>query len=98
MSGGSISTGSHPVWATASFGTSVTLASATSYNLVLSAPTGTSYNAFVIRHGAAWGFPASTYFSDGTAQYTTGSTWLGFDQPGGETNRTVGDLQFALGD
>ncbi len=96
VSGDSISAGSHPVWATVSFGSSVTLASGASYHLVLSAPSGTTYNAFAIREGARWGFPANTYFADGIAQYTIGSGWLGFDQPGGRTNLTMGDLQFAL--
>ena len=96
VSAGLIPTGSHPGWGTAVFGSTVTLSAGKSYNLVLEAPSGTSYDAFVIREGAKWGFPADTYFADGTAQYTTGSGWLGFDQPGGGTNLTMGDLQFLL--
>jgi hypothetical protein len=96
ISAGLIPSGSRPGWATANFASSVTLAAGSSYHLVLQAPAGTAYDAFVIRDGATWGFPASTYFSDGTGQYTTGSGWLGFDQPGGGTNLTMGDLQFYL--
>ena len=92
----SVSTASRPVWATAVFGSTVTLVSGSSYHLVLEAPTDSIYNAFVIREGAWWGFPAATYFADGSGQYTAGAGWLGFDQPGGGRNLPMGDLQFLL--
>ena len=96
VAAGLIPSGSHPGWATAVFASSVQLTSGSAYHLVLESSSDTSYDAFVIRDGAHWGFPASTYFADGTAQYTTGAGWLGFDQPGGGTNLTMGDLQFYL--
>jgi hypothetical protein len=91
-----ISTGSLGDWGTAPFGMTATLSAGGAYHLLVEAPADTEYSAFVIREGAKWGFPAATYFADGTAQYTTGSGWYGFDQPSGGTNMTVGDLQFVL--
>jgi len=96
VSAGLVPDGSRPGWVTAGLDRPVTLEGGSPYSLVLEAPAGTSYSAFAIREGAKWGFPATTYFADGIGQYTTGSGWLGFDQPGGATNLPMGDLQFYL--
>jgi hypothetical protein len=86
----------HNAWGTYNFSVPRTLTSGQSYNLVLSAPADTIYSASGIRRGPSYGFTNATYFPDGFAQYTVdgGSTWSGFDQPGGFTNSTLADLQF----
>ena len=69
----------------------VTLQSGQRYHLVLSSSADTDYSIFVIRKGSSYGFSPQTYFSDGLAQYTTGSGWTGFDGWSGPSNE--GDLQ-----
>ena len=87
--------GSSPNWASASLSSAVTLSAGHGYQLVLSAPSGTSYSAFSVERGNYYSFNPVTYFSDGYGQYTTnGSSWSGFDQPGGSSNNTNSDLQF----
>ena len=83
----------HATWETYTFATPQTLVSGQSYNVVLSAPSDTVYSIFVIRKGSEWGFSPSTYFSDGRAQYTTGSGWGPFTQDGSGP-LDDGDLQF----
>jgi len=51
------------------------------------------YSIFVIREGSSYGFSPTTYFRDGRAQYTTGSSWGPFTQDGGGAT-DEGDLQF----
>jgi hypothetical protein len=85
--------GGHAIWATYSFASARSLTSGGSYNLVLSAPSDTVYSIFVVREGTSYGFPASTFFADGHAQYTSGSGWGPFTQDGaGPLDQ--GDLQF----
>ncbi|MGH2511276.1 MAG: hypothetical protein ACRDGQ_01175, partial [Candidatus Limnocylindrales bacterium] len=91
ISAGSISSSTR--WATARLSTSVTLRKGTGYQLVLSAPSGTSYSAFGVEKGNNYGFSSATYFTDGYAQYTTGSGWAGLTDESGRT-ATNADLQF----
>jgi hypothetical protein len=81
-------------WVTASFTRSQVLASGQSYNLVLSAAADTSYSVFAIRQGSSYGYPATTYFEDGVAQYNdgAGAGWEYFGY--GSTHLNQGDLQF----
>lgn len=80
-------------WATYAFSAPRTLASGKSYNVVLSAPSDTTYSIFVIREGTSYRFGPTTFFGDGKAQYTTGSTWGPFTQDGAAP-LDQGDLQF----
>jgi hypothetical protein len=96
---GSIPASSFPTsgyggWATLAFASGRTLSVGQGYRLVLSAPADTQYSTFVIREGGAFQFDPRTYFSDGQGEYNPGTGWVGFDQPGGRTNLTLGDLQF----
>jgi hypothetical protein len=81
-----------PGWATANFGSAVTLANGSSYNLVLSSPSDSAYSIFVIRKGVEYSFPTTTYFADGHAQYNSGTGWVAFD-PGWRGPLDEGDLQ-----
>jgi len=90
----SITTSNHASWAECSFSTARTLKAGSHYHLVVSARADTSYSLYVIREGSTYGFSSGTYFSDGRAQYTTGSGWVGFEQPGGSGNARQADLQF----
>jgi len=83
----------HATWETYTFDTPRTLVSGQSYNVVLSAPSDTVYSIFVIREGSSYSFSPTTYFGDGRAQYTTGSSWGPFMQDGGGA-LDEGDLQF----
>lgn len=83
----------HATWETYTFDTPRTLVSGQSYNVVLAAPSDTVYSIFVIRKGSSWGFSPTTYFGNGRAQYTTGSSWGPFTQDGGGA-LDQGDLQF----
>ena len=99
MASGSISAaaiGTSPDWATTALSSTVTLSAGIGYLLVLSAPSDSAYSAFSIERGNNYQFSKSTYFSDGYGQYTTGSSWSGFDQPGGSSNNSNSDLQFYL--
>jgi len=86
--------GSNPSWVSTSLSSTVTMSAGTGYLLVLSAPSGNAYSAFSIERGNNYQFASSTYFSEGYGQYTTGSSWSGFDQPGGSSNNKNADMQF----
>jgi len=88
------SLGEVPVWVTADLPSSIVLQAGVPYELLLAAPADSSYSAVAIERGDHYDFAASTYFADGYGQYTTGSGWSGFDQPGGTTNNKNSDLQF----
>jgi hypothetical protein len=88
--------GGSMVWAGASLSNRVTLRAGTTYQLVLSSPSGTTYSTWALERGNNYHFSPTTYFADGHGQYTTGSGWTGFDQPGGSSNNTNADLQFEL--
>jgi hypothetical protein len=90
------SIGSSPVWVGTSLSSAVVLKAGRGYRLVLTAPSTSTYSAFAIKRGTNSHFSAATYFTDGYGLYTTGSGWIGFDQPGGSTNNTNSDLQFYL--
>ena len=90
-----LSTSSSPVyyWMTYTFATPYTLAPGTNYHLVLESASTSTYQAFPIRKGLAYGFTSSTYYPDGYAEFGQSSSWAGWTQ-WGATNRTDGDLQF----
>lgn len=85
--------GGHAAWVTYTFSQPRTLAAGQSYNVVLSAPSDTTYSIFVIRKGVEYHFSPPTYFADGHAQVNTGSGWGPFTQDGGP-RLDEGDLQF----
>jgi Putative Ig domain len=81
-------------WVTYQFSAVHTLFSGQGYNLVLEAPSGTTYQAYPIRKGSEYLFANTTYFADGYAQcQESGGAWTGWTE-WGVTNRTDGDLQF----
>lgn len=86
--------GGGSTWATYTFSAPHALSQGQSYNLVLSAPSDTQYSIFVIRKGVEYQFAPTTHFSEGYAQYNTGTGWVAFDQDGGARNLDEGDLQF----
>lgn len=72
----SVPTAVNAHWVGIPFGVARTLEVGSSYNLVLSAPSGTVFETFGIEDGSTRGFPDETYFGDGKGQFTTdGSTW-----------------------
>lgn len=95
ISASAFSTGSQPnyVWGTYTFATNHVLEKGQTYHLDLEAPASSTYQAFPIRKGVAYGFQPTTYFPDGYAQFEQNSSWVGWTQ-WGVTNRTDGDLQF----
>ena len=80
-------------WVSLPFGSTQALVTGRSYRLVLTAPSGTRYEAFPMRKGSDKGFSAATLFPDGHAEYSDGSAWRGWDQ-WGKGGRTDADLQF----
>jgi hypothetical protein len=64
-----------------------------SYHLQFRTASTSSYQAFPIRKGLAYGFQNTTYFPDGYAQFNQNGSWVGWTQ-WGVANRTDGDLQF----
>jgi len=84
-----------PAWVTLTFPQSRVLASGVGYNLVLTSPADTQYQAYPMRKGADKGFTSATWFPDGHAQFTaTGALgWTGWTQ-WGTANLTDSDLQF----
>ena len=90
---GAASIGSTTTWFTARLSKSVELRARSTYQLILSTSPGTSYSAFAIERGNNYNFPASEYFTDGHAEFTTGSGWRGFTDESGRT-ATNSDLQF----
>ena len=88
--------GSGMTWVGASLTNRVTLRAGTTYQLVFSAPSGTTYSTWALERGNHYHFASSTYFADGYGQSTTGSGWSGFDQPDGSSDNTNADLQFEL--
>ena len=79
-------------WSTYTFQSTQSLAIWQSYNLTLSAPAGSSYDAYAICNGSGY-FSANARFADGYAQFNTGSGWVGWEA-GGTSNRTNADLMF----
>ena len=89
--------GTEPAWVSTTLPKPIELAAGDAYQLIFSAPNGSSYSAFSIERGNNFDFNSATYFSEGYGQFTTdGSSWSGFDQPGGSSNNTNSDLQFYL--
>jgi hypothetical protein len=80
-------------WVSFPFSSTHTLLAGQNYHLQFGAASTSSYQEFPIRKGFAHGFRASTYFTDGYAQFNPGGSWVGWTQ-WGTTNRTDGDLQF----
>lgn len=81
-------------WVTYQFSTPRLLTTGQGYNLVVSAPSDSTYSIFVLRKGRDYGFHPATFFGDGRAQYDPGTGWMFFDQTGGTPNLDQGDLQF----
>ena len=80
-------------WVTYPFSTTYTLIPGQTYHLVFEATATSTYQAFPIRKGSAYGFKSTTFFTDGHAEFEANSSWVGWTQ-WGVTNRTDGDLQF----
>lgn len=76
-------------WVTYSFNANHTLIVGESYNLILSAPAGDSYQMYPIQKGVLYGFNPPAVFGDGHYQRTTGSGWVDL-----QGNRTDFDMQF----
>jgi len=96
LTSGSISAasiGSTTTWYTARFSKSVVLKKGSTYQLVLSTASGSAYSAFAVERGNHYRFPSSEYYTDGYAEFTTGSGWRGFTDESGRT-ATNSDLQF----
>ena len=90
----SVTTATRPTWVKAVFESTKKLLNGQSYYLVFTAPSSTVYEAYPIRQGVSYGYPKTTYFSDGYAQYSqNGSTWYGWEQ-WGVNDRKEQDLQF----
>ncbi len=89
----SISTSSHS-WVRSVFPSQKQLLNGQTYFLTFSSPSSSIYEAYPIRQGSGYSFPATTYFSDGLAEYTAdGTTWYGWQQ-WGVNNRKEQNLQF----
>jgi hypothetical protein len=83
-----------PTWATYAFATPRTLVDGQGYQLVLSAPADTIYQAYGIERGNNYGFLPPTFFGDGDGQFSVdGGSWQGFTQPGGRLDNPNADLQ-----
>ncbi len=87
------STSPSDAWVTYPFSTIYTLLPGNTYHLVFEAASTSTYQAFPIRKGLAYGFQNTTYFPDGYAEFQQNGSWVGWTQ-WGVTNRTDGDLQF----
>jgi len=89
------SMGGNPSWVTVTLVKPISLNPGTSYKLQLSTPADTSYSAVAIERGDNYQFDPLTYFGDGHAEFSKdGSTWSGFNQPGGSSDNLNSDLQF----
>ena len=90
-----LSTAASPAdgWVTFPFSTTYTLIPGQTYHLDLEATATSTYQAFPIRKGSAYGFKTTTFFPDGYAQFKQNNSWVGWTQ-WGVANRTDGDLQF----
>ena len=89
------SIGTSAQWVTVTFTSSRTLTAGQAYNLLLTAPSDTSYATWPMQEGVAAGFSSTTFFGDGYAQFaTTGTNWSGDFQGTGASTRTDLDLQF----
>ncbi|NWJ42544.1 MAG: hypothetical protein HXX12_16400 [Geothrix sp.] len=91
--GGAGSTSANEAWVSVKFGTPLTLQAGVGYHLVLSSPADTVHTTHALEKGNVYGFPATTYFADGYAQFNSGTGWLGWDLFA-VANRTDCDLQF----
>ena len=80
-------------WAKVTFASVQTLKAGSSYNLVLSTPSNTVYQAIAMQKGTSYGYSSTTVFKDGYAQFNSGNGWTGWES-NGHPNRTDGDLQF----
>jgi hypothetical protein len=83
-----------PGWVSATFRKPPLLRKGQKVALVLRSAGGT-FEAFPLRKGLRFGFDSGTVFSSGYAQFSSSRSWTGWDQ-WGDSNRSDGDLQFAL--
>ena len=82
-------------WATYAFATPHALRDGQGYQLVLTAPADTLYQAYGLERGSNYGFLPPTFFGDGDGQFSAdGGGWQGFNQPGGRLDNSNADLQF----
>jgi hypothetical protein len=83
------------VWATVELESPVKLREGRKYYLILrTVREDTEYQTFAIREGASYGYPKTSYFSDGMAQVSDGGPWQAFSAWSGPNPE--GDLQFAF--
>jgi len=82
------------VWVTLTFSMPRVLISGQSYNLVLTAPSTSTYKAFPVRKAADNGFNPMTYFADGNAQQNDGAGWKNWIPASWGVERPDGNLQF----
>jgi hypothetical protein len=84
------------IWARYTFATPRTLHAGQRYELTLSAPEDTAYQAYAIQRGPGHGFSPQTFFTDGYAQFSHdgGVRWSGFQQTVFSTDHQDADLQF----
>jgi hypothetical protein len=80
-------------WAKYAFSSTYTLLPGHTYHLDIEAASTSTYQAFPIRKGSAYGFQDTTFFPDGNAEFKPNDSWVGWTH-WGVTNRTDGDLQF----
>jgi hypothetical protein len=85
-----------PTWTTFTFSSAHTLLPGQTYHLQFGAASTSTYQAYPIRKGLAYGFKNTTYFPDGYAGFNQNGSWVGWTQ-WGVANRTDGDLQFYFG-
>lgn len=75
-------------WVTYTFHTNPSLIAGLSYELVLTAPPGNSYQICLLEKGVPYGFNSPTIFGDGHLETNTGSGWVDFQ------GRPDFDMQF----
>jgi hypothetical protein len=92
-SGEARGTGEGSQWTGCAFPAPVTLASGSTYRLVLQARAPSRFEAFPMRKGSDKGFGPATVFGDGHAEFTAGRGWSGWD-PWLRSNRLDSDLAF----
>jgi hypothetical protein len=91
--GAPAATSANESWARITFSTPLILHAGQSYHLVLSSPSDTVHTTHTLEKGSSYGYKPTTYFSDGHAEFNTGTGWAGWDE-WGSPNRTDNDLQF----
>jgi hypothetical protein len=83
-------------WGSYTFPAFRTLRAGQQYELTLSAPADSVYQAYAIQRGSGHGFSPETFFSDGYGQFSHdgGVKWTGFKQTEFSFNHQDADIQF----